>query len=125
MEGAVIGTVEQRRPDLRFPFPDGFAAALTGKRILSVGRRAKYLLFHLDADPVLLAHLGMSGSFRIEAEDDGIPGVFHQSRNRAAAHDHVRHVSGARHRSLREQVTGRTDASAEEVRCLKRSRTAW
>jgi formamidopyrimidine-DNA glycosylase len=89
MEGAVIGTVEQRRPDLRFPFPDGFAGALAGKRILSVGRRAKYLLFHLDADPVLLAHLGMSGSFRIEAEDDGIPGVFHQSRNRAAAHDHV------------------------------------
>ena len=69
VEGATIETVEQRRPDLRFPFPDGFAARLTGRRIVSVGRRAKYLLFHFDTDIVLIGHLGMSGSFRIQLPD--------------------------------------------------------
>lgn len=90
MEGATIETVEQRRPDLRFPFPDGFAASLTGRRVVSVGRRAKYLLFHCDADIVLIAHLGMSGSFRIEdATEAATPGVFHHPRSKAEAHDHV------------------------------------
>ena len=91
MEGALIETVEQRRPDLRFPFPDSFAARLTGRRIVSVGRRAKYLLFHFDADFVLIAHLGMSGSFRIEEAPAGaiVPGDFHHPRSKAVAHDHV------------------------------------
>jgi len=90
MEGATIETVEQRRPDLRFPFPDGFAARLTGRRIVSVGRRAKYLLFHFDTDIVLIGHLGMSGSFRIELPDAAhVPGVFHHPRSKAEAHDHV------------------------------------
>jgi formamidopyrimidine-DNA glycosylase len=96
MEGATIDTVEQRRPDLRFPFPDGFAAALAGRRILSVGRRAKYLLFHFEAGPVLIAHLGMSGSFRVEAgEGESVPGAFHLARSKSDAHDHVVfHLSG-------------------------------
>lgn len=90
MEGATIETVEQRRPDLRFPFPDGFVARLTGRRIVSVGRRAKYLLFHFDADTVLIGHLGMSGSFRIEMPETAhVPGVFHHPRSKAEAHDHV------------------------------------
>ncbi len=90
MEGATIARVEQRRPDLRFPFPERFAERLTGRRIVSVGRRAKFLIVHLDRDPVLICHLGMSGSFRIEADDgETMPGVFHHERSKAAAHDHV------------------------------------
>ena len=90
MEGATIETVEQRRPDLRFPFPDGFAASLTGRRVVSVARRAKYLLFHFDSDLVLIGHLGMSGSFRIEnASAAATPGVFHHPRSKAEAHDQV------------------------------------
>ena len=90
MEGATIEAVEQRRPDLRFPFPDGFASSLTGRRIVSVARRAKYLLFHFDADIVLIGHLGMSGSFRIEdVAASSTPGIFHHPRSKAEAHDHV------------------------------------
>lgn len=89
MEGALIERVEQRRPDLRFPFPDQFEQRLTGRRIAAIGRRAKYLTFHLDADPVLICHLGMSGAFRLEAEADEMPGAFHHPRSKAAAHDHV------------------------------------
>ncbi|MGE0232833.1 MAG: bifunctional DNA-formamidopyrimidine glycosylase/DNA-(apurinic or apyrimidinic site) lyase [Flavobacteriaceae bacterium] len=90
MEGAVIGHVALGRPDLRFPFPEGFAERLAGRRIVSLDRRAKYLLFGLDDGGIVIAHLGMSGSFRI---DDGVrrglPGDFHFARDREAAHDHV------------------------------------
>jgi len=97
MEGARILTVEQRRADLRFAFPAGFAARLEGRRVTSLGRRAKYLIADLDDGMELVSHLGMSGSFRIEAEDDGSlkPGVFHHARGKDGKHDHVViHVEG-------------------------------
>ncbi|TRC94325.1 bifunctional DNA-formamidopyrimidine glycosylase/DNA-(apurinic or apyrimidinic site) lyase [Mesorhizobium sp. WSM4303] len=90
LEGARIVRVEARRPDLRFPFPAKFAQRLTGKTIIALGRRAKYLTMHLDGGPVLICHLGMSGSFRIEtADDSGTPGKFHHERSKDAKHDHV------------------------------------
>jgi len=90
MEGARIDRIEARRPDLRFPLPPSFAARLEGRRIGALGRRAKYLTMHVDGGPVLICHLGMSGSFRIERDGEGdIPGVFHHERSKSAAHDHV------------------------------------
>ena len=90
MEGARILRVEQRRADLRFAFPDSFAGRLEGRRIASLGRRAKYLLIDLDDGIALVCHLGMSGSFRIEADGGGlVPGVFHQARSKDDRHDHV------------------------------------
>ena len=90
MEGARIVSVETRRPDLRFPFPPDFAKRLSGRTIVSLGRRAKYLTAEIEGGPMLICHLGMSGSFRIEEEDgDAMPGAFHHERSKAAAHDHV------------------------------------
>ncbi len=90
MEGASILQVEQNRPDLRFPFPEKFVERLSGRRIEALGRRAKYLTIHLDGGLSVISHLGMSGSFRIEAEDaEGIPGSFHHERSKNSAHDHV------------------------------------
>lgn len=60
--GRRLASVEQRRPNLRFPFPEGFAARLTGRRIDAIRRRAKYIIIELDDGMVLLVHLGMSGS---------------------------------------------------------------
>jgi len=96
MEGAKIQRLELRRPDLRFPFPEDFAARVEGQMVTSVGRRAKYLLCDLSSGDTIIMHLGMSGSFRIEADkDSNMPGVFHHDRNRLAAHDHVVfHLSG-------------------------------
>lgn len=65
LEGARIGAVTLNRPDLRFPFPDRFAAKLAGKRIKTAGRRAKYLLFGLSDGSTWLSHLGMTGVFAI------------------------------------------------------------
>jgi formamidopyrimidine-DNA glycosylase len=86
MEGARIAAVEQRRADLRFPFPDGFADRLTGQRITALSRRAKYLLAELDDGEVLVMHLGMSGSFRIAAKDKTAET---ENTEKNAAHDHV------------------------------------
>lgn len=84
--GSRILRVELRRGDLRFPFPDDFAKNLGGRRIVTLDRRAKYLLARLDDDRTLVAHLGMSGSFRMEAEPLG---AFLFPRNKNPAHDHV------------------------------------
>lgn len=90
MEGARIVSVDQRRPDLRFPFPADFAARLTGRRIEALSRRAKYLVAHLDDGLALISHLGMSGSWRIErGSETATPGVFHHERSKLAAHDHA------------------------------------
>lgn len=67
MEGRRILRLECRRPDLRFPLPPRLAERAAGRRIASVGRRAKYLLLALDDGTTLIAHLGMSGSFRVAA----------------------------------------------------------
>ncbi|WP_018406551.1 bifunctional DNA-formamidopyrimidine glycosylase/DNA-(apurinic or apyrimidinic site) lyase [Methylocystis rosea] len=84
--GATIERVELRRHDLRFPFPERFAARLQDRRVLDLRRRAKYLLADLDDGHSLIMHLGMSGSFRIDEET---PGAFHHKRDKNAAHDHV------------------------------------
>jgi formamidopyrimidine-DNA glycosylase len=105
MEGSRILQVEQRRADLRFPFPELFAQRLTGRTIITLARRAKYLTIHLDADPVLICHLGMSGSFRIVTGSiEDAPGDFHYERSKNEAHDHVvihiRDTHGTDHRVI-------------------------
>ena len=90
MEGARFLKVEARRPDLRFPFPRDFVKRLTGKTVTSLSRRAKYLLADLSSGEVLLMHLGMSGSFRVEKAGSGeMPGEFYHPRGEAGKHDHV------------------------------------
>ncbi len=95
LDGARLDEVVQRRPDLRFPFPDDFAARLRGARIGALTRRAKYLLAPLDTGETLVAHLGMTGRFTIEhkREDaDGgpdAPGRFHHAAGADPKHTHV------------------------------------
>jgi formamidopyrimidine-DNA glycosylase len=89
MRGARIDKVELRRADIRFPFPPSFAKRLTGQRVADVTRRAKYLLFQLDGGETLIAHLGMSGSFRMEKSSVSTPGKFHHERSKEPKHDHV------------------------------------
>jgi len=42
-----------------------FAAILAGRRIEAIRRRGKYLWWGLDGGDAVLAHLGISGQFRI------------------------------------------------------------
>jgi len=75
---------------LRFPFQKDFVARLTGQNVTGLGRRAKYLMADLGSGDVLLMHLGMSCSFRIQKDKDAeTPGQFHRPRGKNGAHDHV------------------------------------
>jgi formamidopyrimidine-DNA glycosylase len=62
--GRRISTVEVHHPRAIRRHVAGapdFTAALTGRRIVGVRRRGKYLWLPLDSGDALLAHLGMSG----------------------------------------------------------------
>lgn len=79
LTGRVLVHVTQRRSDLRFPLPSGFERRLTGRRILDVQRRAKFILVRLDNEISLIIHLGMSGRL-----------VIHGANPPAAGpHDHI------------------------------------
>jgi len=94
LEGHRFARVAARRPDLRKAFPERFAERLTGRRVLGLRRRAKYLLLDLDDGDTLIVHLGMSGRLTIHGPKAPLkPGRFH---NRApddgsgeGKHDHV------------------------------------
>ncbi len=83
LEGRRLAEVQQRRPNLRFPFPENFAARLTGRKVERIRRRAKYMLLHLDDGQVLLCHLGMSGRMMIHEAADG------EAPTPLDRHDHV------------------------------------
>lgn len=72
LAGHRITAVRQTRADLRVPFPPTLSKRLTGRRVVHIGRRAKYLLLSLDDGQVLIIHLGMSGRFMIR-HDPSIP----------------------------------------------------
>jgi formamidopyrimidine-DNA glycosylase len=70
--GRTITRVEvlHPRPVRRDPRgPEGFAAALAGRRIEATRRRGKYLWLPLDNGDALLGHLGMSGQFLVQPPD--------------------------------------------------------
>lgn len=63
--GQCVARLEARRPDLRFPLPERFAARIEGRRIEHLGRRSKYLVATIEGGEALIMHLGMSGRFTI------------------------------------------------------------
>jgi len=72
--GATVTRVVMRQRKLRWPVSRALEGQLTGQRIESVDRRAKYILINTLAGSAIL-HLGMSGSVFIV--DHGAPAAFH------------------------------------------------
>src|ERR1700686_5032071 len=90
LAGARLIRVEARRPDLRFPLPEGFVQRLTGARVHRLERRAKYILAPLDRGEVLVMHLGMSGRFEIAGRAPAQrPGEFKYAAPSDPKHAHV------------------------------------
>lgn len=75
--GKTVDQVVVRQPQLRWPVPSFLGERLISKQVLSVERRAKYLLITVDGGTMIM-HLGMSGSLRMVNADTS-PGK----------HDHV------------------------------------
>jgi len=90
LAGGTCTGVRVRDPRLRWPVPEELPERLTGRRLESVSRRAKYLLLNFGSG-TLLIHLGMSGSLRVLPSDTA-PGP----------HDHLDLVFGARCLRLRD-----------------------
>ena len=65
LEGQRILKVQLSKKKLRFPYDKNFKKKITGEYILSITRRAKYILFDLSNGMKIISHLGMSGSYRI------------------------------------------------------------
>jgi formamidopyrimidine-DNA glycosylase len=64
IENNTISAVIVRNRNMRWPIPTGLNAKLKNQKIISVKRRAKYLLIETKKG-TLIMHLGMSGSLRI------------------------------------------------------------
>lgn len=86
MEGFVIANAQVNRPDLRWPFPQNMAERLTGKRVLRLRRRSKYILGDLDSGETALIHLGMSGRMLVSGDPLG---QFVHTHPAPEKHDHV------------------------------------
>lgn len=97
LDGKRIVKAIQNRDDLRWPLPERFAARISGRRVLGLGRRAKYLLMDLDGGPepeTVMIHLGMSGRLLVsgDAEVPKSGAAFHYAAavgEAARKHDHV------------------------------------
>lgn len=86
MEGQIIAKATVNRPDLRWPFPPNMAERLTGKRVLRLRRRSKYILVDLNSGETALIHLGMSGRMLVSGDPLG---QFVHDHPAPEKHDHV------------------------------------
>lgn len=85
--GATIKAVNQRRADLRIPFPPELKKRLCGLRVETITRRAKYILLHLSNQTILVLHLGMSG--RVLLSQDKDKNKEKNKHNPLSKHDHL------------------------------------
>lgn len=86
--GQRIAKAQTKRADLRFPFPERFAARLKGRRVDALSRRAKYLLAELDDGTIWVTHLGMTGRWSVLGQKKQ-PGDFYYAEPPDPAHTHV------------------------------------
>lgn len=77
--GEEVADVTLNRADIRIPIPPDLPDRLRGLKLAKIERRAKYILFHMQAREVVLLHLGMSGRILVV---DAKPNAYEK-------HDHV------------------------------------
>ncbi len=89
MEGERIERAMLNREGLRRPFPPDLVQVMSGARVISLGRRAKYGLIHTDRGQTMVFHLGMSGTWRIDpaASDKHDHLVLETAHNRFVLND--------------------------------------
>jgi formamidopyrimidine-DNA glycosylase len=81
--GRTVASARIGRLPLRRRVTANFAAAVMGRRIDAISRRAKYLIVEFDGPHVMLVHLGMSGSLTHRSDGFAAAGDFDPR------HDHI------------------------------------
>jgi formamidopyrimidine-DNA glycosylase len=84
LRGKRVDAVRITQDRLRWPIPAGLPRHLQGQVVSAIERRGKYLLWYFPRG-VMLAHLGMSGSWRVLEANAAPP---------RARHDHVEFAFG-------------------------------
>lgn len=72
LRGQQIAEARAAQDDIVAPEGDEIAEALTGAKVVALGRRGKFFWFELDRKPWVAAHFGMAGWYRVldPGEDD-------------------------------------------------------
>lgn len=104
LAGRRVEAVRVRQPDIVLPpdDPESFGRSVSGRRIESLERRAKYLLIRLDRGSLVQVQLRMSGRFALgralpdPAEYRHIAAEFELDDGRTLFYDDVRRLGGFR-----------------------------
>ncbi len=112
LEGQRIKGVTIRNASLRWPIPAHLNKTLSGLRIVSLTRRAKYILLDCSEGHLLL-HLGMTGSLRIHKH--AIPPDKHDHFDLVLANGHIMRLTDPR----RFGAVLWTDADPQEYKLLR------
>lgn len=91
IEGETVTSVECLSKSLRYPIPQDLNV-LVSDQLVSLTRRAKYMIWQWSSGRSLLVHLGMTGTFRVETDQQTMAsGLDHAHIKRPQEkHDHVR-----------------------------------
>ncbi len=81
LENKAIKKITVYNDSLRWKIPIDLVDKYLNQKVISVTRRAKYILVHLDSGATLIMHLGMSGSL-----------VINTDKSSPAKHDHFEMV---------------------------------
>lgn len=71
--GRMIRRVVSFRPDIVTPLGADLPVLLTGRKVLSIDRRGKRIVFTLDDDTRFYIHLGMTGRLSVVPPDTAVP----------------------------------------------------
>jgi formamidopyrimidine-DNA glycosylase len=77
LAGQIVASAVVKSPKQVTPAPKAFARLLAGRKIVSITRRAKVIVFHLDKDLIMVGHMKMTGQFVYRSKAGRLAGGGH------------------------------------------------
>ncbi len=76
-------------PKLRYRIPKNFSKFLKNKKIKSVTRKSKFIIFEIDNDSAIISHLGMTGRYIIVKTKFSLDASFYNKKEIIKKHNHL------------------------------------
>ncbi len=91
VKSKIILKVLVNNRNLRFKIPNDFEKNLKKKKIIKILRKSKYIIFKLNFNNYLIAHLGMSGTFHLIMNNNkkNTNLSFYQKKDLPEKHNHL------------------------------------